>query len=100
MTGRVQQPGGKSWSATSTQFPGWKRQAACIGHPATLWSPKEVEFSNTVRVVWNQREVVQAKRICAGCPVQEQCLDWALRHRIGTDLWGGLLPRERERLNP
>lgn len=36
-----------------------------------------------------------AKRICAGCPVQQECLNWALHHeRYG--IWGGTNPRERE----
>lgn len=45
----------------------------------------------------------QARKICAACPVTEECLAMALRteppgkgHRIG--MFGGLSPDERERL--
>ena len=34
------------------------------------------------------------KKICAGCEVRQQCLDWAVRHE-GYGLWGGMTPRER-----
>ncbi|MDQ5874066.1 MAG: WhiB family transcriptional regulator [Actinomycetota bacterium] len=38
-----------------------------------------------------------AKAICAGCPVREPCLRWALEHEEhGT--WVGLSPSERKRL--
>lgn len=37
------------------------------------------------------------KKFCAGCPVREQCLDWALVHEE-QGIWGGLTEKERERL--
>lgn len=36
-----------------------------------------------------------AKRICAGCPVREECLDYALEHDEAFGVWGGLSARER-----
>lgn len=39
-----------------------------------------------------------AVRVCRGCPVREDCLDWALQVRIRYGIWGGLTERERRRL--
>lgn len=40
----------------------------------------------------------EAKRICLGCPVQKQCLQWALDTDERFGVWGGLSERERRRL--
>jgi WhiB family redox-sensing transcriptional regulator len=39
-----------------------------------------------------------AKRVCAGCPVRANCLEFALDHDERWGVWGGLSQRERERL--
>ena len=39
-----------------------------------------------------------ARRICAECPVQEPCLEYALRHHIEHGVWGGASERERRRI--
>jgi len=39
----------------------------------------------------------EAKRICAACPVRDECLDYALRHDERFGIWGGLSERERRR---
>lgn len=39
-----------------------------------------------------------ARRICAGCPVKEPCLEHALRNRIDHGVWGGTSERERRRI--
>jgi WhiB family redox-sensing transcriptional regulator len=40
----------------------------------------------------------EAKRICLGCEVKDQCLDYALAHDERFGIWGGLSERERRRL--
>jgi WhiB family transcriptional regulator, redox-sensing transcriptional regulator len=42
--------------------------------------------------------VDQARRICATCPVQEPCLEYALEQRIDHGVWGGASERERRRI--
>lgn len=37
----------------------------------------------------------KAKRICATCPVIDQCLDYAVRNQINDGIWGGTSPKER-----
>lgn len=39
-----------------------------------------------------------AKRVCAGCLVAAECLDYALTHRIRFGVWGGLSERERRKI--
>ncbi len=39
-----------------------------------------------------------ARRICATCPVQERCLEYALAQRIDHGVWGGTSERERRRI--
>lgn len=39
-----------------------------------------------------------AKRICANCEVENQCLDYALRNDERFGIWGGLSERERRKL--
>jgi len=39
-----------------------------------------------------------AKAICRQCPVQIQCLEWALKNNEQHGIWGGLSASERERL--
>ena len=43
--------------------------------------------------------VREAKRVCAGCPVRGDCLEYALdRGDIAYGVLGGLTPRERREL--
>lgn len=39
-----------------------------------------------------------AKRICSGCEVKAQCLEYALQNDERFGIWGGLSERERRRL--
>jgi len=32
----------------------------------------------------------KAKAVCAACPLQAECLDYALRHPVHDGIWGGL----------
>lgn len=40
----------------------------------------------------------EAKRICQGCEVRDECLEYALAHDERFGIWGGLSERERRRL--
>jgi WhiB family redox-sensing transcriptional regulator len=40
----------------------------------------------------------EAKRICTGCEVRGECLEYALQHDERFGIWGGLSERERRRL--
>jgi len=40
----------------------------------------------------------EAKRICEGCEVRSECLDYALANDERFGIWGGLSERERRKL--
>ncbi len=40
----------------------------------------------------------EAKRICVGCEVRSECLEYALENDERFGIWGGLSERERRRL--
>lgn len=42
--------------------------------------------------------VDRARKICASCPVLDQCLDYALDNQIEHGVWGGCSERERRRI--
>lgn len=65
--------------------------AACRGMDLDLFFGADGE-SSKVRPV---REA-EAKRVCAGCPVVQSCLDEALIGDIRYGVWGGTTPEERE----
>jgi WhiB family redox-sensing transcriptional regulator len=41
------------------------------------------------------RRAASAKVVCHSCPVQLQCLDYAIANEIHDGVWGGLSPQER-----
>jgi len=44
----------------------------------------------------NTGAIRKAKRICANCPVRDECLEWAIE-RDERGIWGGLTEPERRR---
>ena len=42
----------------------------------------------------------EAKKVCARCPVQTDCLNYAIEHKERFGIWGGLSERERRKLTP
>jgi WhiB family redox-sensing transcriptional regulator len=42
--------------------------------------------------------VSAARKICAGCPVAKDCLEYALENHINHGVWGGCSERERGRI--
>ena len=42
--------------------------------------------------------VAHAKKICAECPVQGECLEYALENSELFGVWGGMSERQRQRI--
>jgi WhiB family transcriptional regulator, redox-sensing transcriptional regulator len=40
----------------------------------------------------------EAKKVCVGCEVRAECLEYALDHDERFGIWGGLSERERRKL--
>lgn len=66
-----------------TGIPDWQDQAACQNSHPDLFFPAKYE------------DVRPAKRICADCPVHNQCLEYALANDEQHGIWGGTTLRER-----
>jgi WhiB family transcriptional regulator, redox-sensing transcriptional regulator len=80
--------------AVRTTGVAWQRRAACRGPEAALF------FAPTVPEQRPEREAreARAKAICRECPVQVECLDYALRIREQHGIWGGFNEAERSLL--
>ena len=74
----------------------WHLQAACRGPESALFFPPSTPERREDR---DAREAL-AKRICAECSVQSDCLDFAVRVREPHGIWGGLTELERRTLLP
>lgn len=72
----------------------WQLQAACRGpHAGVFFPPSQFERKEDKL----EREE-RAKAICAECPVQKECLEYALAIREQHGIWGGLNEVERKQL--
>jgi WhiB family redox-sensing transcriptional regulator len=69
----------------------WRSRSACLDENPELFFP----VGTTGPAV---TQVDEAKRICAGCEVRTQCLDWALQENQDHGVWGGLSEDERRSL--
>lgn len=62
----------------------WTEHAACKGNAQYVFFPEGGNGTGDA-----------AKLICAGCPVRDECLDFAIRTEQEHGIWGGMNPRER-----
>lgn len=67
--------------------------AAASGVPCTekdpeLWFPKRDLYREA-----DDQE--RAEKLCAGCPLAAQCLDYALSAREEHGIWGGMTAKDR-----
>ena len=67
---------------------GWKADARCRGvDPAVLYVDED-----------DVAGLAAAKELCAACPVRDDCLEHAIASREKIGVWGGMTPRERQRV--
>jgi WhiB family transcriptional regulator, redox-sensing transcriptional regulator len=66
----------------------WREDIACRDADPDLFFP----IGTTGAALGQMKE---AKRICRACPVQIQCLAWALGKGVADGVWGGTTPDER-----
>ena len=65
---------------------GWQERALCAQTDPEAFFP---EKGGSTR---------EAKKVCTGCEVRGECLDYALAHDERFGIWGGLSERERRKL--
>lgn len=68
----------------------WRAAGACLSADPDLFFPIATGGAAT-------RQVTQAQRICAGCGVRQQCLEFAMQTGETHGIWGGTTPEERIR---
>lgn len=65
---------------------GWQLQANCLGVDPDLFFPERGASTK------------EAKAVCRGCVVREDCLEYALANGEKFGIWGGLSERERRKI--
>lgn len=83
-----------AWSETSpskkVESEPWMVEAKCLHHPdKSVFYPAEAG---------SKKEAHEAKQVCAICPVKQNCLDYAHKHKERFGIWGGLTTKERVKL--
>jgi WhiB family transcriptional regulator, redox-sensing transcriptional regulator len=64
----------------------WMDEANCLGCDPDLFFPERGESTG------------EAKAVCRGCAVRDECLEFALAVGEKHGIWGGLSERERRRI--
>lgn len=64
----------------------WKLRANCMGVDPDLFFPERGASTKN------------AKEVCFGCVVRDECLEYALQNGEKFGIWGGMSERERRRL--
>ncbi|MGB6057790.1 MAG: WhiB family transcriptional regulator [Microthrixaceae bacterium] len=64
----------------------WQSLANCLGVDPDLFFPERGASTK------------EAKGVCQGCVVREDCLEYALANGEKFGIWGGLSERERRRI--
>jgi WhiB family redox-sensing transcriptional regulator len=64
----------------------WQRKANCMGVDPDLFFPERGASTK------------EAKEVCRGCVVREDCLEYALANGEKFGIWGGMSERERRRI--
>jgi WhiB family redox-sensing transcriptional regulator len=65
----------------------WRDRAACRRDNTNHWFADETA-----------RSARYAKSVCSTCPVQTECLEYAIENDIPFGIWGAKTPRERSML--
>ncbi|WP_315096631.1 WhiB family transcriptional regulator [uncultured Cellulomonas sp.] len=65
---------------------GWQERALCAQTDPEAFFP---EKGGSTR---------EAKKVCTGCDVRSECLEYALQNDERFGIWGGLSERERRKL--
>ncbi len=64
----------------------WQGLANCLGVDPDLFFPERGASTR------------EAKEVCRGCVVRDDCLEYALRNGEKFGIWGGMSERERRRI--
>jgi WhiB family transcriptional regulator, redox-sensing transcriptional regulator len=79
---------GSSTALATWNHADWRLQAECRDLDTTIFFPEPGTSGH-------DDSVLDAKSICAVCPVNSECLEFAIRTRQDDGVWGGATPEER-----
>ena len=71
---------------TDVEVRAWQDYANCLGVDPDLFFPERGASTR------------EAKEVCRGCVVREECLEYALANGEKFGIWGGMSERERRRI--
>lgn len=71
---------------TDVEVKAWQDYANCLGVDPDLFFPERGASTR------------EAKEVCRGCVVREECLEYALSNGEKFGIWGGMSERERRRI--
>ncbi len=77
---------GSGGDAPAEEDNSWQLEANCLGVDPDLYYPERGASTK------------EAKAICRGCVVREDCLEYALANGEKFGIWGGTSERERVRI--
>ena len=72
--------------AADSDEPSWHDFANCLGVDPDLFFPERGASTR------------EAKEVCRGCVVRDDCLEYALQNGEKFGIWGGMSERERRRI--
>ena len=71
---------------TEAEVKAWQDYANCLGVEPDLFFPERGASTR------------EAKEVCRGCVVRDDCLEYALQNGEKFGIWGGMSERERRRI--
>ena len=80
--------------------PGVRRPAATDADSTLAWQADALCAQTDPEAFFPEKggSTRDAKRVCTGCDVRAECLEFALRNDERFGIWGGLSERERRKL--
>lgn len=79
----------EQWIYPIARQPDWRKKGACRGQNPNQYIPEKRNTKDTKH--YN-------KTLCDSCEVKADCLDFALANRAKKGLWGGTVPKERDKM--
>ncbi|MFD0887055.1 WhiB family transcriptional regulator, partial [Streptosporangium algeriense] len=85
-----------AWGIDTPRGETWRDRADCQSVDPELFFPRVADTRGGERA--ETRAYAAARKVCARCPVQQECRAYALDRDERHGMWGGLTPGQRRRL--
>lgn len=71
----------------------WRKDAECFGADTENFFPTKERHGSSAL------QVAKSRLICVRCTVRKECLNFALENHIVHGIWGGIVPRDRRKVD-